>query len=132
MDKLLLVGAGGFLGANARYLLSTWLVGWIRDRLVLTPELNAAAATLVINAAGSFILGCFLTWFGLRTHLPDGTRLLIATGFCGAFTTFSTYAYETLTLARGEQWLAALGYVIVTNVVCLVLVTAGMLLGSRI
>ncbi len=84
------VGLGGFLGANARY----WLGGW------LTRLLGAQFpwATLVINVSGCFLLGLLGTWFNERLPVAPATRLLWTIGFLGAYTTFSTYEYESLAL----------------------------------
>ncbi|MBC8171338.1 MAG: fluoride efflux transporter CrcB [Anaerolineae bacterium] len=123
MDKLLLVGTGGFIGANTRYLFGIWLMQIFGNRFPV--------ATLVINLTGSFMLGFFLTWAAGRTSLPEQTRLLIATGFCGGYTTFSTYAFESITLLRGGEATAALVYIIGTNLLCLVAVAAGMMLAGR-
>jgi CrcB protein len=98
-QKCLVVGLGGFLGANARYLLG----GWVQERW------GAALpyGTFVINITGSFILGAFATLM-LRYPWSDYWRLLIAIGFVGAYTTFSTFEYETLQLlAQGRQYGAA-------------------------
>lgn len=95
------VGLGGFLGANARY----WLGGWIQARW------GAAFpwSTFVINVTGSFILGLFVTLiserFIVRNVLP--LRLLIAIGFVGAYTTFSTFEFETLALVETAAWARA-------------------------
>lgn len=109
--KILTVGAGGFLGANARYLIG----GWAQQKLGPTFPYG----TLIINVSGCFILGTFAT---LTLHLPwpDHWRLMIAIGFVGAYTTFSTFEIETLNLlADGARWRAALANVVVS-------VTAGL------
>ncbi|MCU0498501.1 MAG: fluoride efflux transporter CrcB [Anaerolineae bacterium] len=110
MDKLLWVGLGGWIGASARYLLATWIISL---------GIKFPIATLVINVSGSFLLGAFLTWFSTRAQLPDSLRLLIATGFCGAYTTFSTYAYESIMLLRGGDLIAAIANIVLTNTLCL-------------
>lgn len=81
-DPVLLVGGGGVLGALARH-----LVGERIDR--------RTGDTLAVNAVGSFLLG-FLTVAGV----PSDVALAAGTGFCGAFTTFSTFAFETTRLAE--------------------------------
>lgn len=81
--------AAAALGACARYLLD----GWVADR--------AARAfpwgTLAVNGTGSFLLGV-LTGLGLYHGFPDTPRLVLGTGFCGAYTTFSTFGFETIRL----------------------------------
>jgi fluoride exporter len=95
------VGLGGFLGANARYFLG----GWVAGRLgTVFPY-----GTFVINITGSFILGLFLAFVQDRAWVHPGARLLFAIGFLGAYTTFSTFTYETIALVEnGELLLAAI------------------------
>jgi CrcB protein len=84
---VLAVGAGGFVGALARYGVSLAVARfWTRD---------FPLATLLINVSGSFILGLFSTWAAGRIGIDPALRLFVATGFVGAFTTFSTFEYET-------------------------------------
>lgn len=124
MDKILWVGIGGFIGANARYLLSVWITQAVGTRIPW--------ATLVINVSGSFLLGLLLTWFAAKANVPDTARLLFATGFCGAYTTFSAYAYESILLLRGGELVIAIAYIVGTNVLCLVAALAGILLAQRV
>ena len=98
-QKYLVVGLGGFIGANARYILGTWIGN----------KWGAAFpyGTFVINVTGCFILGLFAT-LTLRFAWNDAWRLLIAIGFVGAYTTFSTFEYETLQLVVDGSWPRAL------------------------
>lgn len=100
MKGVLWIGLGGFVGAIARYLLATWIAG----RAGATFPLG----TLVINLSGSFILGLLLGV--LENHAtPPALRMALATGFVGAYTTFSTFTYETIRLVEdGSLLLAAL------------------------
>ncbi|MGC8855768.1 MAG: fluoride efflux transporter CrcB [Anaerolineae bacterium] len=101
MDKFLIIAAGALLGANARY----WLGGWIAQRLgTLFPYGN-----LVINLSGSFLLGFFITLATERFLLDPRWRLLVAIGFLGSYTTFSSYTYESVEmLLKGEIGLGIL------------------------
>lgn len=97
----LAISVGAVLGANARYFLG----GWISDRFGSSFPLG----TLVINVSGSFIIGLFLTLIGERLVVADWWRPLVAIGFLGSYTTFSTFSFETLALAQAGSWgLAAL------------------------
>jgi CrcB protein len=124
MVDMLLVGGGGFLGANARYLLSRW----IADRY----GAEFPFGTMFINLSGSLIIGFVLTVLAARSGLSPNYRLLIAVGFLGAYTTFSTYTYDALTMMRADEWLKSLVYVAASVVGGMAAVTAGMLLGRRI
>jgi CrcB protein len=96
----LLVGAGSFVGGNARYVLSRWVGGAIDARFPL--------GTLLVNVGGSFLLG-FLAGLLTTRALPhsDSLRLALGVGFCGGFTTFSTFEYETHALLEDGLWLPA-------------------------
>src|SRR5205085_57949 len=98
LQKTLWVGLGGFLGANARY----WIGLWIQARW----GSSFPWSTFVINITGSFILGLFLTLVTGRYAVP-GTpvlRLAVAIGFVGAYTTFSTFEFETFALVGMRTW----------------------------
>lgn len=88
---LFLVGIGGMLGALSRFLLSTWITSKASSRFPF--------ATWIINISGSFCLG-ILAAYHLKNTIPEWTWLLLGTGFLGAFTTFSTFAYETILLLK--------------------------------
>jgi fluoride exporter len=93
------VGLGGFLGANARYLLG----GFVADRWgTIFPW-----ATFVINISGSFVLGFFLGFAQDRPWIQPTWRLLFAVGFVGAYTTFSTFTYESIRLIQDGEFLLA-------------------------
>jgi CrcB protein len=92
MRTYLLIACGAVLGANARYLVSQWAARrW--------PS-GFPYGTLIVNVTGSFILGLLSALVGARFPDASGAQLLIGTGFCGAFTTFSTFAYESVALAK--------------------------------
>jgi fluoride exporter len=116
----LVVAAGGFVGAPCRYLL---------DRAV-TRRVNSDLpwGTFAINISGSFLLG-FLTGLSLSHHLSDLGKTLVGTGFCGAYTTFSTFTFETIRLLQDGRFLEAAGNVTVSVVVGLAAATAGLALG---
>jgi CrcB protein len=121
MTKFLLISIGAVLGANARY----WLGGWVAEKL----GAYFPYGTLIINISGSFILGFFLTVIGERFIVDPAWRLLIAIGFLGSYTTFSTYTYEsTLLLLSGQHWLGMLNLLGSTLLGTLAAI-AGILLG---
>ncbi|HTW98828.1 MAG TPA: fluoride efflux transporter CrcB [Acidimicrobiales bacterium] len=95
---LLCVAAGGLVGAPARLAADRF----VADRV----ETDLPLATFVINVSGSFLLG-LLTGLDLAGHLPEAIRALVGTGFCGAYTTFSTWSYETVSLIESGNLLKA-------------------------
>lgn len=124
MIEILWVGLGGFLGANVRYLLA----GWAAQRL----GTDFPYGTSIINITGSFILGFFLAYIELRTWIHPSARLFFSIGFVGAYTTFSTFTYESMALMqRGELLLAGI-YVFGSVMAGLIAVFAGIMLGRAI
>jgi len=98
VKRFLVVGCGGFIGAMARYGVSLAVATFWTRQFPL--------GTFVINVSGSFILGLFSTLAAERLLLAPEWRLFVATGFVGAYTTFSTFEYETqrLTEAGTAAW----------------------------
>ena len=123
-STLVSIGAGGLLGACSRHLFGVWVV----SRLGLSNPVG----TMVINVTGSFLLALFLGWSLRQGLLAPQVRLFVSVGFCGAFTTFSTFAYESIALAREGQWLAMAGNVLGNNLLCLAGVFLGLALASRL
>ena len=101
----LIIGAGGFIGAIARYVVATWIgQKWGR---------TFPLGTFVINVSGSFVIGLLMTLLTERFMTNPLWRLLLVVGFLGAYTTFSTFEYETGKLFKdGELLLAGLNVVL--------------------
>lgn len=121
MVKYLMVGIGGFLGAIARF----WLDGLVSERLgTVFPY-----GTFVINCTGSFLIGLVITLFAERAHWNPNWRYLIAIGFIGAYTTFSTFEYETLRTIQSSEFLIGGLYVGLSVVIGFVAVWLGAVAG---
>ena len=84
--------------------------------------------TLFINIVGSLIVGFFVVWTTERVLVDPRWRLLVVVGFCGSFTTFSSYAFETMAYFEQGQWLLMLSNVLSNNLLCLGGALAGMAL----
>ncbi len=123
MEQLLIIGLAGFIGANVRY----WLSGWAAEHFGQAFPWG----TLIINFSGSTLLAAFIGWSGNHITLDPRLRLFVAVGFFGAYTTFSTYANESIGLWRTGDWIGALGNILGTNVLCLVGALLGLTIGSR-
>jgi CrcB protein len=82
--------------------------------------------TLVINILGSFIVGFFVIWTTERVLLDPRWRLMVAVGFCGSFTTFSSYAFESMAFFERGQWALMLANIFSNNLLCLGGALAGM------
>ena len=128
METLLAVGMGGFLGANARFIIS----GWLSRRIAAALHISLPLGTLFVNVTGSCLLAIFLVWSSHRIDLPQSLRLLIGTGFFGAYTTFSTFANDSINLLQQGKWAAGVGNILVTNLLCVVGVLLGLAIASRL
>lgn len=124
METMLFIGLGGFAGANARYFVSGWMAAWVSG---LFPW-----GTLAVNLSGSILLGMFISWSGNQVTIDPRLRLFLAVGFFGAYTTFSTYANESVALLQRGDWAGALSSILGTNLLCVIGAFLGVALGSRI
>jgi CrcB protein len=115
---LLAISLGAILGANARYLLTRYALK------LLGPVFPYG--TLIINILGSFLVGVFVIWSTERALVNPRWRLLVVVGFCGAFTTFSSYAFETMGYFEQGQWALMITNILTNNVLCLAGAVAGM------
>lgn len=120
----LAVAIGGAAGAVLRYAAT----GWVQ---ALTGSVFPWG-TLAVNVAGSLALGAIMHLATERFLVPLELRLLLATGLCGALTTFSTFAYETLALLQANDWAGALANTGLNVVACLVAAYAGLVLARLV
>jgi len=111
------ISLGAILGAALRYSLSRGV-----SRLMSSAF---PYGTLLINMTGSLILGFFLVWTSERVLADPRWRLLVAVGFCGSYTTFSSYAYETIACLEQGHWSLMAGNILGNNVLSLAAVVAG-------
>ncbi len=118
MLKLLLVMAGGSLGAAGRYLISLGAVRFFGTGL--------SWGTFIANMLGCFMIGVTFALIDRLTLLTPAARLFFMTGFLGALTTFSTYALEVVESIRGGGFLIAAVTFLANNIGGIVLVLAGM------
>ena len=116
------ISLGAVVGGCARYFLS----GFVARHFSTTFPYG----TLIINITGSLILGFFLIYSTERVLLDPRWRLLVAIGFCGSYTTFSSYAYETFALMEQSQWLMMSFNILGNNVLCLAAVLGGAVLAK--
>ena len=122
--KLLMLVIGGSLGTIARYLLSGFVYQLWGVRFPY--------GTLVVNLVGCFLIGYLVILTEDRLLLSPNTRILLLVGFCGAFTTFSTFILETAQLMRDGESLLALGNVVFSVLAGFLCLKLGMMLGEVI
>ena len=122
--RLLLVCLGGAFGTGARYLVSGWALTWFGPAFPY--------GTLTVNVVGSLLVGVIMQ-LGLTTDLlSPTTRIMLATGVMGGFTTYSSFNYETLRFCQEGAWGRALANVVVTLVLCALAGVLGLALARRI
>ena len=105
MAECLFVGIGGFIGSVCRYLIGL---------IPLSPSNGFPVKTLVINIAGAFAIGLIAAAAAKNADISPRIVLLLQTGICGGFTTFSTFALEISDLIRGGSWAAAAAYMLLS------------------
>tara|TARA_B110000046_G_scaffold167334_1_gene184926 strand:+ start:22049 stop:22420 length:372 start_codon:yes stop_codon:yes gene_type:complete len=119
MKNLLLVFIGGGFGSVLRYVLGKWLNN---------SENGIPYGTFVANVLGSLLIGFILGYASKNDALSQNSTLLLATGFCGGFTTFSTFAYENHIFLKSGDFTSFAFYTIASFVVGFLAVFAGMYL----
>ena len=120
MKDFLAISVAAIVGANFRYFLSRLAA---REFGPVFP-----VGTLIINVVGSFIVGFFVIWTSERVLVDPRWRLLVVVGFCGSFTTFSSYAFESMAYFEQGQWGLMMTNVLSNNLLCLGGALAGMAL----
>lgn len=120
---VLYIALGGALGAVARYALGSWIHSWAGA--------GFPWGTFVINIVGSFLIGLSLRYLDAITAAPE-MRALMTVGVLGAFTTFSTFTYETIMLLQEGAWHRAVFYAAGSLAIGLLAVGSGLYLGARV
>lgn len=121
MQSILIVGLGGFTGSILRYGLGK-----------IAFSSSFPFMTMIINMTGSFIIGIA---FGLtrgKESINPNLPLLIQTGFCGGFTTFSAFSLETIMLFQDKKYLTGSSYVLLSVILCLCSAALGILAAKSI
>ncbi len=121
MQQVLLVGAGGFVGSALRYIVSTNVQRWLSESWL-------PYGTLAVNIAGCFLIGLLAGLADSRQVLSPETRLVLMVGLLGGFTTYSTFAYDSVALLRNGGFVAAAAYIALHIVVGIFAVWLGHLI----
>ena len=123
MKSFLLVGLGGFLGANLRFLVADWALRRWGDAFPY--------GTLIVNLVGSFLIGFAVMFLADQFEQDPHLKLLLVTGFLGAFTTFSSYMLEIVQLVTGHTAQHGWLYLAVSILLGVGAVLFGTYLGDR-
>lgn len=124
MTQLLWISIGAVLGANARYFISQWIDGKF--------GLDFPYGTLVVNASGSLLLGFLAAISTNDLNLSPQLRMLLMVGFLGSYTTFSTFAVESVSFWQHERAWAGLVNIFANNSIALLFAVLGMLLARQL
>ncbi|HRG02664.1 MAG: fluoride efflux transporter CrcB [Paludibacteraceae bacterium] len=124
MKQLLLVGFGGFFGSIARYWMSKLNLTWDFHSIPM--------GTLAVNIIGSFLIGFMLGIFMNSNLLHTNLKLFLVVGFCGGFTTFSSFTNENFLLLQNGQYLTALIYIGGSIIIGILAVFAGFLIANQL
>jgi len=123
IKNILMVFLGGGAGSCCRYLLSKWL----NPLFAFMP-----LGTLASNALSCLVMGFFAVWFLDRIGGSEIMKMLVLVGFCGGFSTFSTFSNELITLSRGGDWLRPFLYLVVSLAIGISFIALGALLGGKV
>lgn len=120
--QFLYISAGAVIGANLRYLVGLWASGrW---------GVGFPYGTFIVNISGCFLIGLFFGLGATRINISPELRLFFAVGFLGAFTTFSSFGYESISLLRRGDLLLSLLNIFGSNLVGLLAVIVGLWLAE--
>ncbi|WP_210395297.1 fluoride efflux transporter CrcB [Motiliproteus sediminis] len=117
MLQLLFIALGGAVGALGRF--------WVGSVLIRNPDHVIPLGTLTVNVLGSALMGVCYVLILEKAQLPPEMRPLLMVGFLGAFTTFSTFSLETLTMIQQGHMLAAVIYISLSVICCVAAAAAG-------
>lgn len=124
LKTLLLIGSGGFLGSIARFGIQLWVLNIFHKPFPL--------GTLIVNVTGCFIIGIIWGFTQKPFEIGNSWRFFLATGFCGGFTTFSTFSMENITLLKQGEIMQFFIYTSLSLVLGLLAVLAGYFIARSI
>ncbi len=124
MSIYIAIAVGGSLGAVSRYWVSTSTYQWL--------GLGFPYGTLMVNLLGSLVMGFLSVLLVHRFNVSDEIRIGLLAGFLGSFTTFSTFAMDTLQLAGNEAMMKAIAYILLSVLLCILGAWAGLVTAKQL
>jgi CrcB protein len=124
VTEIFWITLGAAIGGNLRFAVSRWAARSLSASLPY--------GTLIVNVTGSFVLGFFLVWTSERVLADPRWRSFIAVGFCGAYTTFSSYSFETFRLFEEGHYSLAAANFLTNNLIAFAALVAGAMLARVI
>lgn len=124
MAKYIYIAVGGGLGSIARYWVGSTVAGRLGTRFPY--------GTFVINITACVLLGFAMTWLGKRTGVNPSWRFFVPIGFIGAYSTFSTYEWETFSTLRTGAFFMAVLYAVSSLLLGLIAIWAGAMLAEAV
>lgn len=121
IKQLILVGLGGGIGSIFRYLTSMWTGKYYTNAFPL--------ATFITNILGCFAIGLLIGYFS-NTNTDNNLKLLFITGFCGGYTTFSTFAAENISLLQNQNYFILIAYTLASVVLGFLAVGLGLMISK--
>ncbi len=118
MSQLLVIAAGGSIGAVMRFIMSTGIHSWLGK--------GFPYGTLIVNVLGSLLMGLLYELFLQRLSVSPEVRALLLVGFLGAFTTFSTFSIETINLIEQGYLIKAIVNVLANVILCVLAAWVGL------
>ena len=118
IQAVLLVGAGGAVGAMGRFLLGRWMFH------IMGP--GFPWGTLAANVIGALVMGMLVELFALKISAPHSIQTALTAGLLGGFTTFSAFSLETALMIERNEWLGAASYAAMSVLLCVGALMVGM------